>query len=80
MIEIDMPSGFIKHGWLENLRTEWRFRARKITNKNGPFFSTPCLITGGYPSFGAGKGRKERKSTLPVVRILRRNTWSKRVL
>ena len=21
----DIPSGFIKHGWLENPRTEWRF-------------------------------------------------------
>ena len=21
-----LPSGFIKHGWLENPRTEWRFK------------------------------------------------------
>ena len=23
---VDIPSGFIKHGWLENPRTDWRFR------------------------------------------------------
>ena len=28
----DLPSGVIKHGWLENPRTEWRFH-RKIMNK-----------------------------------------------
>ena len=33
---------------MENLRTEWRFLARKITDFNGPFSSKPCLITGGY--------------------------------
>ena len=22
----DVPSGFIKHGWLENPRSEWRFQ------------------------------------------------------
>ena len=35
------PSGVIKHGMLENPRTEWRFLARKITDE----WST---ITGGY--------------------------------
>ena len=30
----DLPSGFIKHGWLENPRAEWRFFHRKITFLN----------------------------------------------
>ena len=33
-----------KHGRLENLRTEWRFLARNITDFNDPFSSTPCLM------------------------------------
>ena len=37
--------GVIKHGWLANPRTEWRFLARKITDFCGPFSSTPCLRT-----------------------------------
>ena len=28
----EVASGVIKHGWLENHRTEWRFLARKITD------------------------------------------------
>ena len=28
-----LPSGVIKHGWLENPRAEWRFLARKITDR-----------------------------------------------
>ena len=34
---MDMPSGVIKNGWLENRRTEWKFLARKITYLYGPF-------------------------------------------
>ena len=34
----------IKHGWLENPRTEWRFLARKITDFYSPFSSTPCWM------------------------------------
>ena len=30
---------------MANPRTEWRFLARKITELNGPFSSTPCLMT-----------------------------------
>ena len=37
----------IKHGKLEILRTQWKFKARKFTSFYGPFSSTPCLITGG---------------------------------
>ena len=35
----DTPSGVIKHGVLENPRTEWRFVAGKITDFYGPFSS-----------------------------------------
>ena len=28
--------------------SEWRFLARKITELNGPFSNTPCLMTGWY--------------------------------
>ena len=38
----ETPSGFIKRGWLENPRTEWRFLARKITDFYG--FYGPCFI------------------------------------
>ena len=38
----------IKHGWLENPRTEWRFIRRKITDFYIPFSSQPSLNTGGY--------------------------------
>ena len=45
-----VPSGFIKHGRLENPRTEWRFLARKINYKESIFmyFPLPCLIAGWY--------------------------------
>ena len=32
-----IPSSFIKHGWLENPRTQWRFLGRKITDSCGRF-------------------------------------------
>jgi hypothetical protein len=41
----------MKHGWLENPPTNWRFLDGNITElngSNGGFFSKPCLIiTGG---------------------------------
>ena len=40
-----VPSGVIKHGWLENPRAECRFLARKIIDLYGPFSSTLCLMT-----------------------------------
>ena len=40
-----VSSGFMKHGWLENPRTEWRFYERNITEFYGPFSSQPCLKT-----------------------------------
>ena len=43
-----IPSGVIKHGWLENPHFEWRIIDKKNTDFYGPFSSTPCLISGGY--------------------------------
>ena len=34
-----LPSGVIKDGWLENPRTEWRFKNEKIIDFYGPFSS-----------------------------------------
>ena len=59
LYDVDKPGGvivlplvpsFIKHGWLENPRNEWRFH-RKITYFYGPFSSQPCLITGEFFHF-----------------------------
>ena len=46
-----LPSGFIKHGWLENPRTEWRFLARKISYFYGPWLPvcSVTVITRGQP-------------------------------
>ena len=37
-INMVLPSGVIKHGWLENHQFEWRFLARKIIEFYGSFF------------------------------------------
>ena len=42
-----LPSGVIKHGWLENPRTERRFLARKITYFYDPFSVAVLDDTGG---------------------------------
>ena len=41
----EVPSGVIKHGWLENPRTQWSFLARNLTDFYGPLSSTSCLMT-----------------------------------
>ena len=56
----------IKHGLLENPRTEWRFLARKITELNGPFSSTPCLITRGYTENHHVQCNKSHSTTIFV--------------
>ena len=40
-----LPSGVIKHGWMENPQHQWKVLARKINELNGPF--SQCLITRG---------------------------------
>ena len=40
----------MKHGWLQNPRTKWRFIAWNIIERNGGFSSKRCLITRGYTS------------------------------
>ena len=44
----------IKHGGLENPRTEWRFFQRKIPMVSMVYFPDMCDDTGGYPSFCHG--------------------------
>ena len=42
---LEIPSGFIKHGWLDNPLEMEVVRGKSPIN--GPFSSKPCLITGG---------------------------------
>ena len=53
-VRVDLPSGVIKHGWLENPRTQWRYLARKINDIWSIFQHAMFDDTGGYLSKSGG--------------------------
>ena len=68
----------IKHGWLENLRTEWTFIARRITDLYGPFFQ-PAMFDYRRVHFskwlGSSNGQHGATGELHGLIIAKHDLW-----